>query len=85
VVAIAGELGVSADQVAIAWAGTHGAVPMIGPRSLAQLSSNLGALGLVLSAEQLERLDTVSSILPSAPARKPAQWATDGTRLRIIA
>ena len=37
VLAIAGELGVSADQVAIAWAGTHGAVPMIGPRSLTQL------------------------------------------------
>ena len=28
VLAIAGELGVGADQVAIAWAGTHGAVPM---------------------------------------------------------
>ena len=44
VLAIAGELDVSADQVAIAWAGTHGAVPMIGPRSLTQLTSNLGAL-----------------------------------------
>jgi aryl-alcohol dehydrogenase-like predicted oxidoreductase len=46
VLAIAGELGVSADQVAIAWAGSHGAVPMIGPRSLTQLTSNLGALAL---------------------------------------
>jgi len=62
VLAIAGELGVRADQVAIAWAGTHGAVPMIGPRSLTQLSSNLGALALELSAEHLDRLDTVSGI-----------------------
>jgi aryl-alcohol dehydrogenase-like predicted oxidoreductase len=52
VLAIAAELGASADQVAIAWAGTHGAVPMIGPRAPAQLTSNLGALALGLSAEQ---------------------------------
>jgi aryl-alcohol dehydrogenase-like predicted oxidoreductase len=77
VLAIASELGVSADQVAIAWAGTHGAVPMIGPRSLSQLTSNLGALALELSAEQLSRLDSVSSIDPSAPARKQVAWASE--------
>jgi aryl-alcohol dehydrogenase-like predicted oxidoreductase len=71
VLSIAGELGVSADQVAIAWACTHGAVPMIGPRSLAQLASNLGALSIKLSAEQLERLDAVSSLTPAAPKRAP--------------
>ncbi len=60
VLAIAGELGASADQVAIAWAGSHGAVPIIGPRSLTQLEKNLGALSLVLSDEHLSRLDTVS-------------------------
>ena len=45
---IAGELGASPGQVAIAWAGTHGAVPIIGPRSPAQLADNLGALPLEL-------------------------------------
>lgn len=66
---IADELGVSASQVAIAWAGTHGAVPILGPRSPAQLADNLGALSLELSAEQLEQLDTVSRRDPEAPAR----------------
>jgi aryl-alcohol dehydrogenase-like predicted oxidoreductase len=85
VLAIAGELGVSADQVAIAWAGTHGAVPVIGPRSLAQLSSNLGALALALSAEHLDRLDTVSAIDPLAAKRKPIPWASDEQPIRAVA
>lgn len=84
VLAIAGELGVSASQVAIAWAGTHGAVPIIGPRSLTQLTDNLGALSLDLSAEQISRLDTVSSLVPSASARTPVPWAV-GNAARIVA
>lgn len=75
VLAIAGELDVSAGQVAIAWAGTHGAVPIIGPRSLTQLNDNLGALALELSPEQISRLDIVSSLVPSALARTPVPWA----------
>lgn len=75
VIAIAGELGVSPGQVAIAWAGTHGSVPIIGPRSVTQLADNLGALALQLSAEQIGRLDAVSSLAPSAPARTPVPWA----------
>lgn len=74
VLAIAVELGVSASQVAIAWAGTHGAVPIIGPRSQAQLKDNLAALSLSLSKEQIHRLDTVSSLNPSSPARLPIFW-----------
>jgi aryl-alcohol dehydrogenase-like predicted oxidoreductase len=88
VLAIAAELGVSADQVALAWAGTHGAVPIIGPRSLMQLTSNLGALTVELSAEQLDRLDTVSVLDPSAPKRRPTRWGGDETahwhRLREV-
>lgn len=85
VLTIAGELGVSADQVAIAWAGSHGAVPMIGPRSLTQLASNLGALAVEFSAEQLERLDSVSSLDPSASARTPAPWASGENAPRAVA
>jgi aryl-alcohol dehydrogenase-like predicted oxidoreductase len=85
VLAIAGELGVNADQLAIAWAGTHGAVPIIGPRSLVQLNSNLGALALDLSAEHLNRLDTVSGIDTSAPRRQPVPWASDETAVRAVA
>lgn len=75
VLAIAGELSARPDHVAIAWAGTHAAVPMIGPRSLDQLASNLGALALELSPDHIARLDAVSQIAPSAP-RSPA-WRDD--------
>lgn len=81
VLAVASELGVSAGQVAIAWAGTHGAVPIIGPRSPAQLIDNLGALTVELSAEQLHRLDTVSGLTSSAPSRSPLPWAEDFNRV----
>ena len=74
VLAIAEELGVSASQVAIAWAGTHGAVPIIGPRSQAQLRDNLDALALPLSPEQINRLDAVSSLDLSTSTRRPIPW-----------
>lgn len=69
VLAIAKETRASADQVAIAWAGTHGAVPIIGPRSQVQCVSNLGAVGLELSLEQIARLDTVSAHDADRPER----------------
>lgn len=82
---IADELGASADQVAIAWAGTHGAIPMIGPRSLMQLTSNLGAIAVALSAEQIDRLDAVSSLDPATPVRSPRLWAGDVTPRKVVA
>jgi len=85
VLAIAGELGVSPSQIAIAWAATHGAVPILGPRSLSQLADNLGALKVVLSTEQLQRLDTVSSLVPSAPARTPIPWSTSTKAQHAVA
>ncbi len=74
VLAIAGELGASAGQVAIAWAGTHGAVPILGPRSVEQLRDNLGALTLALSADQLARLDAASTLWPDAAPRIPVMF-----------
>jgi len=68
VLQVAEETGASPDRVAIAWAMTHGTVPIIGPRSLGQLESNLGAAALVLSAEQIDRLDAASAPV-SAPPR----------------
>src|SRR3546814_18492492 len=74
VIAVADELGVSPDQVAIAWAGTHGAVPMIGPRSLEQLASNLGALAISLPADPIARLDRARALDPPPPARSATPW-----------
>lgn len=81
VLAIAGELGVSASQVAIAWAGTHGSVPILGPRSLVQLGDNLGALSVELSAEQMQRLDAVSRIESLPPARSPIPCTEEITHI----
>lgn len=81
VIAIAGEIGASAGQVAIAWAGTHGAVPIIGPRSMTQLTDNLGALSLELSSEHISRLDTASILTPSIPARTVIPWAESADRI----
>ncbi|MDY1242001.1 aldo/keto reductase [Pseudomonas aeruginosa] len=83
VLAIAGELGVTAGQVAIAWAGTHGAVPIIGPRSATQLTDNLGALSFELSTEQIRRLDAVSNLAPPAQARTIIPWATSSDTLTV--
>lgn len=81
VLAVASELGVNAGQVALAWAGTHGSIPILGPRSLTQLSDNLGALAVELSAEQISRLDAISSLTPQAPARVPVSWSDETARV----
>lgn len=75
VLAVAAELQASADQVAIAWVAQRGALPLIGPRSRAQLASNLGAAALVLSPAQMDRLDAVSA--PSARGSTPVVIAQD--------
>lgn len=64
VVAVAGELGRSPAQVAIAWIRHQGdhMIPMLGVRKLHQLEDNLGCLDLELSEEHLARLDEVSQI-----------------------
>ncbi len=61
VLAIAQETGASADQVAIAWSMTHDTFPIIGPRSIAQAASNLGAFGVGLTDDQIARLDAASA------------------------
>jgi aryl-alcohol dehydrogenase-like predicted oxidoreductase len=60
--AIAGDRGVSAAQVALAWTlGRPGVTSLvIGGRTEAQLRDNLGAADLRLSAEERGRLDRVS-------------------------
>jgi aryl-alcohol dehydrogenase-like predicted oxidoreductase len=62
VIAVADELDVTPGEVAIAWVAAKGALPIIGPRTVAQLEGNLAAANVVLSAEQLARLDEVSAL-----------------------
>jgi len=70
---VAAELGVPASHVAIAWIRQQGAqaatayVPIIGPRSLAQLDDYLDALDLTLTLSESAHLDQVSAIRLGTP------------------
>jgi aryl-alcohol dehydrogenase-like predicted oxidoreductase len=66
---IAKERGASVPQVALAWVLAQRAVTsvIIGARNLKQLDDNLGAVDLVLTAEELKALDEVSRIPPAYP------------------
>lgn len=65
--AVAGETGATAGQVALAWVGGRGVFPIIGPRTRAQLDDSLGAIGLVLTGEQNRRLDESSAFALGFP------------------
>jgi aryl-alcohol dehydrogenase-like predicted oxidoreductase len=73
VLAIGAELGVSPSQVAIAWIRHKAAqaattvIPILGPRTLAQLTDNLGAMRVMLSAAQLQRLEEASAVALGFP------------------
>jgi aryl-alcohol dehydrogenase-like predicted oxidoreductase len=55
--------GKSISQVALGWLLSQEVVtsPIIGPRNLEQLDDNLGAVGLRLDAQSLQRLDQATS------------------------
>jgi aryl-alcohol dehydrogenase-like predicted oxidoreductase len=61
-IAVAKDAGVTPSEIAIAWVAAKGSLPIIGPRTLAQLENNLAAANVTLSHEQIARLDKVSAI-----------------------
>ncbi len=67
VLAIAAEIGTTPSQVGIGWVAARGVLPIIGPKTLDQFHDNIAAASLVLSKEQVERLDRVSAIALGAP------------------
>ena len=58
---LADEAGLSLIHMALAFVANHPAVtsPIIGPRTMEQLESQLGAADVTLSAELLDRIDEV--------------------------
>jgi aryl-alcohol dehydrogenase-like predicted oxidoreductase len=68
-IAVAKDVGVTPAEIAIAWVAAKGSLPIIGPRTLAQLENNLGAAKMTLSPEQIARLDAVSAIPAVFPHR----------------
>ncbi|MCJ0893123.1 aldo/keto reductase [Rhodococcus sp. ARC_M12] len=73
VLAIAQQTGASAAQVSMAWLRERGdrsaatLIPIVGPRTVAQLNEYLGALDVTLTDEQYTRLDAVSAVELGVP------------------
>lgn len=59
---VAGQVGGTPAQVALAWVRQKGVIPILRARTVAQLNDNLGAADVTLSAEQVGRLDETSKI-----------------------
>jgi aryl-alcohol dehydrogenase-like predicted oxidoreductase len=56
---LAGRLGATAAQVALAWLLEHGVTPIPGTRSIVHLEKNLAAVAVKLSRSDVEHLDAV--------------------------
>ncbi len=67
VLRIAETTGHTPGQIAIAWVLSKGALPIIGPRTPAQLADNLAATQVSLSAEHVQQLDNASAIALGFP------------------
>lgn len=78
--AVAAETESNPGRVALAWLAAKGVIPILGPRTLAQLDDNLAAVSVRLTAEQVRRLDDVSAI----PLGIPHEFlAKPGTKERL--
>jgi aryl-alcohol dehydrogenase-like predicted oxidoreductase len=81
VLAISQESGVAPGQIAIAWVLSKDVLPIIGPRTLAQLTDNLAAADVVLNPEQIARLDTASAV----PLGFPHELIDGPSRRNVLA
>ena len=64
VAAVAKDVGATASQVALSWVRQQSPtmIPIVGARRASQLVDNIGCVDVVLGAEELARLDAVSTI-----------------------
>ncbi|BDI28510.1 oxidoreductase [Capsulimonas corticalis] len=72
---VAEEIGFDPGQTAIAWVLAKGHIPILGPRTQAQLAGNLGAVNVTLSADQIQRLDDASAISLGFPHELKTRFA----------
>lgn len=66
-ITISTEIGASPGQVAIAWVLAKGVLPILGPRTVEQLTDNLVAGEMCLSPEHRVALDDASAIELGSP------------------
>ena len=67
---LAGEIGCSSAQLALAWMSQRSAtrvIPIIGARKLPQLEDNLQAVNVELNAAQIAHLDELTALTPEYP------------------
>ncbi|WP_435225507.1 aldo/keto reductase [Streptomyces sp. Tue6028] len=86
---VADELDATPSQVAIAWtrARYRAVHPIVGVRTLDQLTDNLGAAGLSLTAEQLTRLEAPTEFSRGFPLdfiEQTAQWVYGSVGHRVV-
>lgn len=62
VVDVAGEMGISPAQVALAWISAQGVIPIIGARKLDQLKDNIKSLDVTIPEPLMQKLNDVSAI-----------------------
>jgi aryl-alcohol dehydrogenase-like predicted oxidoreductase len=80
---VAGELGATAAQVALAWLLAHGqrlglpVVPIPGTRKAHRIDENLGALSLNFTPAQLETLDAAADAVVGSRSADP-KWVSQG-------
>ncbi|MFN3007460.1 aldo/keto reductase [Mycolicibacterium wolinskyi] len=79
VAAVAAEIGVQPSQVALAWVLSRGrdVVPIPGTRHAEYLRENIGALSVELTAEHLERLDTIAEGVGGHRSIRPEHLGTE--------
>ncbi|KWX22894.1 aldo/keto reductase [Mycolicibacterium wolinskyi] len=79
VAAVAAEIGVQPSQVALAWVLSRGrdVVPIPGTRHAEYLRENVGALSVELTAEHLERLDTIAEGVGGHRSIRPEHLGTE--------
>ena len=88
VVDVAGELGMSASQVAIAWtrARSRAVHPIIGASRVEQLDDNLGAAAVVLPPDAITRLEAATGFTVGFPTdfiSDTEPWVLGETRTRV--
>ncbi|KOV90139.1 aldo/keto reductase [Nocardia sp. NRRL S-836] len=65
---VAAEMGVTAAQVALAWVRQQGALPLVGARTVEQVTDAVAGLGVVLPPEAVARLEAAAPFERGFPA-----------------
>lgn len=72
---ISTDSGVSPGEIALTWMGSRGVIPIIGPKSVEQLTENLAATNVVIGQSQIARLNAASAMPLGFPHEMLAEFS----------